>query len=195
MLAIIENLLSRDSSRNHSHVTLGRFPTLQAYSVQLKEIASIYSPIRIWIVIMITSIFCSFYDQDCKNFWSRSFLSLEAYWVPVIIIIAIICGPALYLHWSWSCWDLSCLEMELLGTGCCSNDYESEWPTSRNFSSIKNLVPIRNFRRCSFSGSLPTKFISETFTTIQIIMSETCNVTSSVTWWRKTIHVDDNFRM
>ena len=33
-LAIIENLFSRDSSRNHSHVILGRFSTLQAYIVR-----------------------------------------------------------------------------------------------------------------------------------------------------------------
>ena len=42
MLAIIENL-----SRNPSHVTLGRFPTLQAYLVPIKKIVSIYGPIRI----------------------------------------------------------------------------------------------------------------------------------------------------
>ena len=44
MLAIIENLFSRDSSRNHSHVILERFSTLQAYVVPNK--------------------------QDCKHIWS-----------------------------------------------------------------------------------------------------------------------------
>ena len=37
MLAIIENLFSRDSSRNHGHVTLGRFSALQAYLVPIER--------------------------------------------------------------------------------------------------------------------------------------------------------------
>ena len=49
MLAITKILFSRDSSKNHSYVTLGQFLTLQAYLV------------------------------------------------PVIIIIATICSPALYM--------------------------------------------------------------------------------------------------
>ena len=42
MLANIEILFSRDSSRNHSHVILGRFLTLQAYLDPWKGIASLY---------------------------------------------------------------------------------------------------------------------------------------------------------
>ena len=45
MIAIIEKLFSRDSPCNQSHVTLGRFPTLQSYLVRLRtEIAIILSP-------------------------------------------------------------------------------------------------------------------------------------------------------
>ena len=36
MLAIIENLFSRDSFRNHSHVISGPFSTLQAYLVPIE---------------------------------------------------------------------------------------------------------------------------------------------------------------
>ena len=36
MLAIIKILLSRDSSKNHSYVTLGQFLTLQAYLVPIE---------------------------------------------------------------------------------------------------------------------------------------------------------------
>ena len=81
MLAIIKILFSRDSSRNHSHVTLERFPTLQAYLVTI--------------------------EKDCRHKQSDldlrlqaylvSFLSrLQAYLVPIIKIIATICYPALY---------------------------------------------------------------------------------------------------
>ena len=37
MLAIIENLISRDSFRNNSHVTIGTFSTLQAYFVPFER--------------------------------------------------------------------------------------------------------------------------------------------------------------
>ena len=53
MLAIIENL-----SRNPSHVTLGRFPTLQAYLVPIKK--------------------------DCKHIWSDSDLRLKPHLVPFL---------------------------------------------------------------------------------------------------------------
>ena len=66
MLAIID---PRDSSRNHSHVTPGRFPTLQAYLVTI--------------------------EKDCKHIWSVSDFRLQAYFVPILKIIATICGPSL----------------------------------------------------------------------------------------------------
>ena len=47
MLAINEYLFSRNSSRNHSHVILGRFSTLLAYLVTIEKDASIYGSLRI----------------------------------------------------------------------------------------------------------------------------------------------------
>ena len=45
MIAMIENLFWRDSSRNHSHVTLERFSTLQSYLVLfVGKIAIIFGP-------------------------------------------------------------------------------------------------------------------------------------------------------
>ena len=67
MLAIIKVLFSRDASRNQSHVTLGRFPTLQAYLVPI--------------------------ERDCKHIWSVSDLRLQAYLVPFVTKIASIFGP------------------------------------------------------------------------------------------------------
>ena len=37
MIAMIENLYSRDTSRNHSHETNGRISTLQSYYVLFKN--------------------------------------------------------------------------------------------------------------------------------------------------------------
>ena len=54
MFAIIENLFSRDSFRNH--VTLGRFSTLKAYLVRIKI--------------------------DCKHIQSFLDFGLQAYLVP-----------------------------------------------------------------------------------------------------------------
>ena len=71
MLAIIENLFSRDSSRNHSHVTLGRFSRLQAYLVR--------------------------FGRDCKYIRSPSGSRLQPYLVPAVTLIASIFGLALYL--------------------------------------------------------------------------------------------------
>ena len=70
MIAIIENLFSRDSSRNHSHVILGRFSRLQAYMIP--------------------------YERDCKHKWSVSNLRLQAYLVPFETDIASILGPLCY---------------------------------------------------------------------------------------------------
>ena len=67
MLAIIENLFWRDPFRNHSHVTLGRVSTLQAYLVPN--------------------------ERACKQIWSLSDLSLQAYLVPFIIEVASILCP------------------------------------------------------------------------------------------------------
>ena len=72
MLANIENLFSRDSSRNHSHVPLGRFPLLQAYMVP--------------IVIMIASLFSPHNNHRCSHIRPP----------PLIKSIASISGPALY---------------------------------------------------------------------------------------------------
>ena len=72
MLANIENLLSRDSSRNRSHVHLGRCPLLQAYLVPL--------------------------GRNCKNIWSGLDSKLQAYLVPVIIEFASIFGPNRFFH-------------------------------------------------------------------------------------------------
>ena len=72
MLAIIENLFSRDSSRNHSHLTLGRFSTLQAYLV-----TKFWSPSELRLqaylvtfVIKIASIFGPLCNEDCNHIWS-----------------------------------------------------------------------------------------------------------------------------
>ena len=81
MIAMIENLFSRNSCRNHSHVTLGRISTLQSY--------------------------LDLIETDCNHIWSALDLSLRSYSVPFlsklaiifgphIKIIAIINGPALY---------------------------------------------------------------------------------------------------
>ena len=66
-------------------------------------IASIFGPhwkrLRAYIVrfgFEIANIFTPFYGQDCKHIWSRSLLSLQAYLVSVIKIIATISGPAIY---------------------------------------------------------------------------------------------------
>ena len=67
MRAIIKILFSRDSFRNHSHVNLGRFPTLQTYLVTI--------------------------ERDCKHIWSVSNLILQAYLVLFFIKIATILGP------------------------------------------------------------------------------------------------------
>ena len=98
-------------------------------------IASIFGPNRkrlhpyyLLLVIDIASIFGPFFDQDCEYIRSPLLSWLQAYLVPVMKIIATICGPALYFEndlkkinpfqivfkvgsssttivwsWSWSC--------------------------------------------------------------------------------------------
>ena len=67
MIAMIENLLSCDSSKNHSHVTLGQLSTLQSYLVPI--------------------------GQDCNHIWSDSELRLQSDLVPFLTNIAIIFDP------------------------------------------------------------------------------------------------------
>ena len=67
MIAMIDNLLSRDSSKNHSHVTLGRISILQSYLVPI--------------------------GKDCNHIWSDSVLTLQSYLVPLVMKIAFILGP------------------------------------------------------------------------------------------------------
>ena len=66
MIAMIENLFPHDSSNNHSHVTLTRFPRLQSYLV--------------------------LFERDCNHIWSDSELRLQSYLVPLVTNIAIIFG-------------------------------------------------------------------------------------------------------
>ena len=68
MLVNIEKLFLRDSSRNHSHVILGRFSALQSYLVTI--------------------------DRDCKHIWSVADLRLQAYLV--LFETASILGPHCY---------------------------------------------------------------------------------------------------
>ena len=72
MLADIETLFSRDSTRNQSHVPLGRFPLLQAYLVPI--------------------------ERDCNHIWSLFDVRLQAYLVPFETQIASILGPHCYYH-------------------------------------------------------------------------------------------------
>ena len=78
MLAIIDFLFSRDSNRNHSHVLLGRFSTLQAYLVPI--------------------------GQDCNHIWHDSKLRLQSDLVPSVAKIANIFGPCHYnyCNYVWS---------------------------------------------------------------------------------------------
>ena len=71
MIAKIENLFSRDLSRNHSYVTLGQFSTLQSYLVPI--------------------------GKDCNHImqsWSVLEFRLQSYLVPVVKTIAITSGTA-----------------------------------------------------------------------------------------------------
>ena len=70
MIAITNILFSRDSSRNHGHVTQGPFSTLQAYLVP--------------------------FERDCKHKQFVLDLRLQAYLVPVETEIASIFGPLCY---------------------------------------------------------------------------------------------------
>ena len=80
MTAIIEILFWRDSSRNHSHVTLARFLRLQSYFVFIrKDCNHIWSVWDMWLqtylapfVAKIAIIFGPFCDQDCNHIWSPS---------------------------------------------------------------------------------------------------------------------------
>ena len=56
MIAMIQNLFSRDSSRNHVHVTLAKFPILQSYLVHF--------------VIKIVIIFFPYHKNYCNHKWS-----------------------------------------------------------------------------------------------------------------------------
>ena len=95
MVAIIKILFSRDSSRNHIHVTLGPFSSifgqywkrLQAYMVRIGfEIASIFSLlwnwdcIHLWMpfIINMASILSPF-NQDCKHIWFLLCKLLQSY--------------------------------------------------------------------------------------------------------------------
>ena len=53
MIEMIENLFTRDLFKNHSHVTLGQFSTLQSYLVTI--------------------------GKDCNHIWSDSELRLQSY--------------------------------------------------------------------------------------------------------------------
>ena len=74
MIAMIDNLLSRDSSKNHSHVTLGRISILQSYLVPI--------------------------GKDCYHIWSDSKLRLQSYLVPILANIAIIFSPYYNCHYN-----------------------------------------------------------------------------------------------
>ena len=78
---------ARDSSKNHSYVTLGQFLTLQAYLVPIEKycknkwsasdlrLQAYYIPI----LIMIASLFCPLCDEDYKHIWSLSWKLLQPY--------------------------------------------------------------------------------------------------------------------
>ena len=66
MIAMIEILFFSDSSRNHSHVTLGQFSTLQSYLVPI--------------------------GKDCNHMWSDPEVTLQSYLFPFVTQIAIIFG-------------------------------------------------------------------------------------------------------
>ena len=89
MLAIIEILFSRDSSRKHSHRDSGT----------IFDIASIFEPY--WKILQefgfeVASTLSPFGDQGSMHIWSKLILSLQAYLVYVIKIIANIRGLSLY---------------------------------------------------------------------------------------------------
>ena len=65
MIAIIENLFWRDSSRNHSHVTPGRFSTLQ-FCPFWKRLQSYLVPFLVNIEI----IFGPYHKNYCNHKWS-----------------------------------------------------------------------------------------------------------------------------
>ena len=83
MLEIIEIVFWRYSIRNHSHVTLGSFSTLQAYLAPFVFIiASIFSPF----FSKIASILGLNRNLHCKHIWSCH----ENH------MLHMICSPALY---------------------------------------------------------------------------------------------------
>ena len=102
MIAIIEILFSRDSSRNHSHVIRGRISTLQSYLVLFeKDCNHIWSVSELRLqtylvafIIIIAIIFGPLCNEDCNHIQSLLLLSLQSYLVPITKIIAIICAPA-----------------------------------------------------------------------------------------------------
>ena len=67
MIAIIEILFLRDSCKNHSHMTLARYPRLQSYLVLI--------------------------ETHCNRIWSALDLRLQSYQVLSLAKIAIIFGP------------------------------------------------------------------------------------------------------
>ena len=87
MIAMIKNLFPRDSSRNHSHVTLHELQYCNHIKSQLGKIAI---TIRNW---HSNHIWSSFY-QDCIHTRSSLRSSLLSYLFPMIQIIAIISSPA-----------------------------------------------------------------------------------------------------
>ena len=72
MIAIMENLCSRDSSSNHSHVTLGQFSTLQSYVVRFGiEIPIIFGLLGNEDCIHISLILLGpYFDHHCYHIWS-----------------------------------------------------------------------------------------------------------------------------
>ena len=86
---------SSDSSKNHSHVTLGLFRNCTHIWSLLNEVATCIN-CKILIAFMIASLLSPFCDQDCDHIWYLPLLWLQVYLVRFIKIIAIISGPALY---------------------------------------------------------------------------------------------------
>ena len=76
MSAMIEKFFSRDWSRNHSHVGLGRFLRLQSYKVP--------------IILKIVLLFSPKWNWDCIHIRSQSFPWLQSYFIPFERMFAVI---------------------------------------------------------------------------------------------------------
>ena len=100
MLANIENLFVRDSSRNRSHVALGRFPLFQAYLVLVEKLQSYMDRFG----LEIASIFSPLWKSDCVHIRSPLSIWLQAYLVPWVTVIASIIGLCYenYCKHNWS---------------------------------------------------------------------------------------------